>query len=171
MKHLLEEVDAVRKDEARELKKTNPGLLKGAKYMFLKNPENLTDHQRERMSHVETLNLRVNRAYLLKEKFKQLLTYRSIAYAEKFLRRWTRRVMYSRLKPLKRFVKMVRKHWDGILAWVTIPISNGAVEGMNNNAKAISHRSRGFSSVETYKTMLMHCMGDLPMPELSHSFA
>jgi transposase len=170
MKHLLEEVDAVRKDEARELKKTNPDLLKGTKYIFLKNPENLTDRQRERMSHVETLNLRVNRAYLLKAEFKHLFTYRSVAFAEKFLRRWTRRAMYSCLKPLKKFVMMVRRHWDGILAWITVPISNGAVEGMNNNAKAISHRSRGFSTVETFKTMRMHCMGDLPLPELSHSF-
>jgi len=170
MRHLLEAVDDVRKQEARELKKTNPDLLKGAKYVFLKNPENLTDRQRERMRHLEKLNLRVNRAYLLKEEFKHLFTYRSQAYAEKFLKRWTRRVMYSRLKPLKKFVKMVRRHWDGILAWVRVPISNGAVEGMNNNAKAISHRSRGFSSVDTFSTMLMHCMGDLPMPELSHSF-
>jgi len=113
MKHLLEEVDAVRKDEIRELKKTNPDLLKGAKYMFLKNPENLTGHHRERMSHVETLNLRVNRAYLLKEEFKQLFTYRSIAFAEKFRRRWTRWVRFSRLKPLEKIVKMERKHWDG----------------------------------------------------------
>lgn len=170
MKHLLDAVDAVRKEEARELRKIDPEVLKGAKYVFLKNPENLTDRQRERMSHLEKLNLRINRAYLLKEEFKQLFLYRSRAWAEKFLTRWTRRVMYSRLKPLKKFVGLVRRHWDGILAWVTLSISNGAVEGMNNNAKAISHRSRGFSSAETFSSMLMHCMGDLPMPELSHSF-
>jgi transposase len=170
MRHLLEGVDTVRKQEARELKKTNPDLLKGAKYIFLKNPANLTERQRERMSHIERLNLRINRAYLLKEEFKQLFTYRSVVWAEKFLRRWIRRVMYSRLDPMKKFARMVKRHWHGIIAWVKVPISNGAVEGMNNNAKAISHRSRGFSSVETFSCMLMHCMGDLPMPELSHSF-
>jgi len=170
MSHLLETVDEVRKDEARELKRTNPDLLKGTKYMYLKNPENHTEKQRERMSYVEKLNLRTNRSYLLKNEFRLLYSYRSRAHAEKFLLRWTRRVMYSRLAPMKKFVKLVRRHWEGILAWITSPISNGAVEGMNNNAKAISHRSRGFSSVETFKTMLMHCMGDLPMPEVSHSF-
>jgi transposase len=170
MSHLLEAVDTVRKDEARELKKTNPDLLKGTKYVFLKNPENLTDKQRERLSGVEKLNLRINRAYLLKEEFKELFRYRSRAWAEKFLNRWTRRVMYSRLKPLKKFVRTLRRHWEGVLAWVTVPISNGAVEGMNNNAKAISHRARGFSSYETFACMLMHCMADLPTQELSHSF-
>ena len=170
MHHLLDAVDTVRKEEARELKQSNPDALKGTKYVFLKNPENLTYRQRERMSHLEKLNLRINRAYLLKEEFKQLFRYRSRAWAEKFLERWVRRVMYSRLEPLKKFVRLVRRHWDGILAWVSMPISNGAVEGMNNNAKAISHRSRGFSSIETFSCMIMHCMADLPMPELSHSF-
>lgn len=170
MKHLLEAVDTVRKEEARELKTTHPDLLKGTKYVFLKNPCNLTDHQRERLSYIEKLNLRINRAYLLKEEFKEFFTYRSAGWAEKFLKRWIRRAMRSRLKPIKEFVALVKRHWDGILAWVKVPISNGAVEAMNNNAKAISHRSRGFSTVDAYANILMLCLGDLPMPELSHSF-
>lgn len=170
VRHLLKAVDTVRKEEVRELKKTNPDLLKGSKYVFLKNPENLTDMQRERLSRIEKLNLRINRAYLLKEEFKELYRYHSRAWAEKFLIRWSRRVMYSRLQPLKKFVRLLRKHWDGVLAWVTLPLSNGAVEGMNNNAKVISHRARGFATYETFACMLMHCMADLPTQELSHSF-
>jgi transposase len=169
-RHLLNAVDTVRKDEARELKKTNPDLLKGTKYVFLKNPENLTDTQRERLSRIEKLNLRINRAYLLKEEFKELFRHRSKDKAEKFLKRWTRRAMYSRLQPLKKFVRMLRKHWDGVLAWVTVPISNGVVEAMNNNAKAISHRARGFASYETFACILMHCLADLPTQEMAHSF-
>ena len=170
MKHLLDEMDNVRKQEAHELSKTNPDLLKRSRYVFLKNPQNLTNKQRERLSQLEKLNLKINRAYLIKEEFKELFTYKSRDDAETFLKRWTRRVMYSRLPPLKEFVGLVRRHWDGILAWSEMPISNGAVEGMNNNAKAISHRARGFSSPDTYSSILMHCMGGLLVPEYSHSF-
>ena len=54
-------------EEARVLKKDNPELLKKTRYIWLKNPENLTDKQRARLGDLEKLNLKVNRAYLLKE--------------------------------------------------------------------------------------------------------
>jgi hypothetical protein len=50
------------------------------------------------------------------------------------------------------------------------PIINRAVGGVNNNAKAITHRSRVFSSSETFSSMLMHFPGDLQTPQLSHLY-
>ena len=55
-RHLLDAVDTVRKEESRELKKTHPDLLTGTTYVFLKNPENLTSRQRERLGYIEKLN-------------------------------------------------------------------------------------------------------------------
>jgi transposase len=51
-----------------------------------------------------------------------------------------------------------------------MPISNGAVEGLNNKAKVISHRAYGFRSAKNYILNLYHCMGDLPLPVSLHSF-
>ena len=64
--HLLGAVDEVRRQEACELKKTNPELLKRTRYLWLKNVENLTDKDRTRLGHLEGLNLRSSRARLLK---------------------------------------------------------------------------------------------------------
>ena len=71
MQKLMKAVDEVRSEEAKELKKTNPELLKRTRYLFLKNPERLTDKQRARLGHLEKLNLRTHRAYLLKESFRE----------------------------------------------------------------------------------------------------
>lgn len=168
--HLLKAVDEVRCEEAHELKKTNPELLKRTRYIWLKNPENLTDKQRTRLSHLEKLNLRCNRAYLLKESFREFWNYSSKGWGRRFLTKWFWWATHSRLKPMRDFAWMLRRHEEDILNYFDEPISNGAVEGMNNKAKVVSHRCYGFRTAKTYITALYHCLGKLPEPELVHKF-
>ena len=168
--HLLKAVDAVRRDEARELKEANPELLKRTRYIWLKNPENLTDKQRARLGYLERLNLRCNRAYLLKETFREFWDYRSQGWAKRFLNKWFWWATHSRLEPMRDFAWMLRRHQDDILNYFDIRIDNGAVEGMNNKAKVISHRCYGFRTAKNYITALYHCLGDLPEPQFVHSF-
>lgn len=170
VQHLLKAVDEVRRDEARELKKTNPELLKRTRFIWLKNPENLTDKQRARLGHLEGLNLRCNRAYLLKESFRELWGYKRKGWARRFLKTWFWWATHSRLKPMRDFAWMLRRHEEGILNYFDQRISNGAVEGMNNKAKVVSHRCYGFRTVNTYITALYHCLGDLPEPQNVHRF-
>ena len=170
IQHLLKAVDQVRIEEARDLKKTNPELLKRTRYIWLKNPENLTDNQRARLGHLEKLNLRCNRAYLLKESFREFWRYKRKGWARRFLKKWFWWATHSRLKPMRDFAWMLRRHEEGILAYFDERISNGAVEGMNNKAKVVSHRCYGFRTAGTYITALYHCLSDLPEPELVHRF-
>ena len=168
--HLNKAVDEVRREEARELKKTEPDILKGTRYLWLKNPWNLTDKQKVKLSTLEKLNLKINRAYLLKENFQYVWEYKYPGWAKKFLKQWFWMATHSRLKPLRDFAWMVRRHEEGILNYFKVPISNGIVEGLNNKAKVISHRAYGFRTVSTYKLALYHCMGKLPRPESSFKF-
>jgi len=171
VRHLLKAVNDVRKAEAKILKKSNPDLLKGTRYLWLKNPENLTDKQRARLSYLEKLNLKINRAYLLKELFKQLWTYKRKGWARRFLKRWFWLATHSRLEPLRNFAWMLKRYEEGILNWFEVPINNGAVEAMNNNAKAVSHRARGYRTENTFVIALLHCLGDLPLPQTVHKFS
>jgi len=170
MQHLLKAVDEVRREEARELKKTNPELLKRTRYIWLKNPENLTDKQRGRLGHLEHLNLRCNRAYLLKESFREFWEYKRKGWAKRFLKKWFWWATHSKLKPMRDFAWMLRRHEEDILSYFDERISNGAVEGMNNKAKVLSHRSYGFRTASNYITALYHCLGKLPEPKLVHRF-
>ncbi len=171
VRHLLNAVNDVRKHEAESLKKTNPELLKGTRYIWLKNPWNLTDKQRQRFSYLETLNLKINRAYLLKESFRDLWTYKNRNDAKKFLDQWFWWATHSRLEPMRKFAWLVRNHEEGILSYCDLPIDNGAVEAMNNNAKVISHQARGYRSPKTFSTLLMHRLGKLEAPCWVHRFA
>lgn len=171
IRHLLNAVSDVRKQEAESLKKTNPELLKGTRYIWLKNPWNLTDKQKQRFSYLEKLNLKINRAYLLKENFRELWIYTDKEKSKRFLDQWFWWATHSRLEPMRKFAWLVRNHEEGILSYCELPIDNGAVEAMNNNAKSISHQARGYRSPKTFSTLLMHCMGKLETPYWVHRFA
>jgi transposase len=170
VRHLLNAVNAVRKAEARELRKSNPALLQGTRYLWLKNPWNLTEQQQQRLSVLERLNLKVNRAYLLKEAFRRLWAYRRRGWAKRYLRQWFWWATHSRLKPLRDFAWLLRRHEDGVLAWFDVPITNGATEAMNNNAKAVSHRAHGYRTAAAFTLSLLHCLGQLTLPETLHRF-
>jgi len=171
IRHLHQAVDQVRKEEAGELKQKNPELLKGTKYLWLKNPWKLTPAQKQRLGFLEKLNLKVNRAYLLKESFRELWSYRGKGWAKRYLGKWFWWATHSRLEPMRDFAWLLRRHLEDVLNWFKVPINNGTVEAMNNNAKAISHRARGYRSEKWFTLIQLHCLGQLPMPEFTHRFA
>ena len=72
--------------------------------------------------------------------------------------------MRSKLDPFKKFVRMLRSHLEGVLAWTELRLSNGALEGMNNKIKSISHRSFGFRNAATSIASIYHCCARLPLP-------
>ena len=170
VQQLLRAVDEVRREEAIELKKTNPDLLKRTRYLWLKNVENLTDMQRSRFSYLERLNLRSHRAWLLKESFRELWEHTTKPKARCFLRKWFWWATHSRLKPIRDFAWTIKRHMEDILNYFNLPINNAAVEGLNNKAKVISHRCYGFRTAANYITALYHCLGKLPEPNLVHKF-
>ena len=96
------------------------------------------------------------RAWYLKESFQLFWTYRQPWRAKQHLLKWMNSAMRSRLEPFKKFVGMLRSHLDGVLAWTKTRLSNGAVEGMNNKIKSISHRSFGFRTAENFIAAIYH---------------
>ena len=81
-------------------------------------------------------NLKTVRAYLLKEAFQQLWEYRSPAWAGKFLDEWCRQTMRSRIEPMKKIARSLRKHRELILNYFRAQklLSSGVVEGLNGNS-------------------------------------
>ena len=164
VKHLHEAVEDVRRSEMRRLSAKAKGPFKRSRWLLLKNPWNLTADQKERLSTLVRWNVPIVRGYYLTESFQLFWEYRQPARAEAHLQKWMHAAMRSRLDPFKRFVRMLRSHLDGILPWTRLRLSNGAVEGMNNKIKSISHRSFGFRSATHFIAAIYHCCARLPLP-------
>ena len=143
IQHLLQAVDEVRREEARELKKTNPELLQRSRYIWLKNPENLSGKQRVRLGHLEKLNLRSNRATYSKRSSASSGTTSAKAGLNDSGRSGSGGPLIAGSKPMRDFAWMLRRHQEDILNYFEMRIDNGAVEGMNNKAKVVSHRCYG----------------------------
>jgi len=164
VKHLNEAVDAVRRELWRRLTSQERTTFKGTRWLLLKNPWNLKDNQKERLSTLVQWNTPLVRAWYLKEAFQLFWTYKQPWRAQQHLSKWIRSAMRSKLEPFKKFAQMLRSHLDGILPWTKIRVSNAAVEGMNNKIKSISHRSFGFRTAENFIAAIYHCCGRLPLP-------
>jgi len=167
VKHLNEAVDELRRSEMRRLVGKEKAAFKSTRWLLLKNPWNLTADQQERLSTLVRWNLPIMRAWYLKEAFQLFWEYRQPARAQAHLEKWMSSAMRSRLEPIKRFVRMLRSYLAGVLAWTKIRQSNGALEGMNNKIKSISHRSFGFRSAQNFIAAIYHGCARLPLPEES----
>lgn len=168
-----EALDDVRAEEARALaREGKEPVLKKSRWCILKRRENLTVNQKGRLKELLRCNLKSVRAYLLKEDFQQLWEYESATWAGKFLDGWCKDVMRSGLEPMKKIARMCRHHRELILNWFKAKgkISNGVVEGMNNKAKLTIRKSYGFRSPEILEMALLHALGKLPEPKLTHEF-
>jgi transposase len=164
VKHLNEAVDAARRELWRQLTSKERVTFKGTRWLLLKNPWNLNSGQKERLSTLVRWNSPLVRAWYLKESFQLFWGYMQPWRAKQHLLKWMTSAMRSKLVPFKKFVGMLRSHLDGVLAWTTTRLSNGAVEGMNNKIKSISHRFFGFRSAENFIAAIYHCCARLPLP-------
>lgn len=164
VKHLHAAVEATRRDLWRELTSKERVTFKGTRWLLLKNPWNLNNGQKERLSTLVRWNSPLVRAWYLKESFQLFWTYKQPWRAKQHLLKWMNSAMRSKLQPFKKFVGMLRSHLDGVLAWTKTRLSNGAVEGMNNKIKSISHRSFGFRTAENFIAAIYHCCARLPLP-------
>ena len=158
LKVINEAVDKVRIEEQRQ----QPELLKKSKYIWLKNPDNLNDHQKERLAslRLKDLNLKTARAYHIRLNFQDFWK-QSPLEAESFLKRWYFWATHSRLEPIKQAAYTIKRHWDGVLRWATSRINNGILEGINSLIQAAKARARGYRSARNFITMIYIIAGKL----------
>lgn len=166
-------IDKVRSTEQRKmLAEGYEPILKKSRWCLLKRKENLTEKQEVKLKDLLNYNLKSVRAYLLKEDFQGLWDYVSPTWAGKFLNRWCNRAMRSKIEPIKKIVKSIRKHKDLILNWFKAKkmFSSGIVEGLNNKVKLTMRKSYGFRTYKYIEIALYHALGKLPEPEPTHRF-
>jgi transposase len=173
MQNMNKAIDEVRRQEVAALERDGyEPVLKHSRWCLLKRPENLTDHQAARLADLMTYNLKSVRAQLLREEFQWFWEYAYAGWAGTFLDSWCARAMRSRLKPMKKIVRMLRRHRDLILNWFRAHglVSAGTVEGLNGKAKLTTRKARGFRTPEGIKVALFHTLGQLPEPDFTHRF-
>ena len=147
-----EVVDRVRVDEANRLKGDKKGrkIVKGARWVLLRNPENLRRKDRVRLKELLAANARLAKVYLLKEDLAHLWDYKYEGAARRFWEDWYNRAIRSRIGPLKEFARKLKSRLPGILSHCRHPLNTSVLEGMNNKIKVLKRMAYGFRDDEYF---------------------
>ena len=151
-KYAREVIDRVRVDEADRLRMDKPArqVVKGARWLLLRNAENVSPTERIQLQELLAANRALWVAYVLKDDLKRLWDYRSYPEAQRFWEQWFRRARRSRVEPLKKFALALKKKVHGILAHCRWPLHTSLLEGINNKIKVIKRMAYGFRDQEYF---------------------
>jgi len=132
-------------------------VLKGTRWLLLKNPDNLNHDRKEteRLREALRLNQPLALAYYMKEELRLLWSQPDKATAEAFLADWIKRATLSGIRMLMKFAKTLATHRTGILAYYDYPISTGPLEGTNNKIKTMKRQAYGFRDLEFFKLRIL----------------
>lgn len=167
MKVINGAVDKVRKQEAQ-----TQAILKGARYIFLKNEKNLTNTQRQKrqelsMSH---LNLKSMKALHIRENFQEIYTAPTVAMFETMLKKWYFWATHSRIEFMKEAAYTIKAHWDGVVQWKKTHIDNGLLEGLNSLIQAAKAKARGFRTFRCFRIVAFLITGKLDFVQLNKHY-
>jgi len=157
-------VDTVRRRESARF----PQLLKGTRYLWLKNEENLTPEQQEQRRQLCRSKLQTAKAYCHLAAFQDLLKAQEVAEAVSGLKWWYNWVCHSRIPEMIQVAKSIKAHWDGIVAYLETRLTNAGAEAVNGIIPTAKRKARGFRSFEYFQTII-YLIGsklkfDLPIP-------
>lgn len=168
VKLINEALDKVRRrivnqERAREKKEGVDGrssVVKGTKYILLRNSENLTEKKDiDRLNAALELNRDLSTAYYLKEDARLIWNCESKQRASRQLDAWLSATRTSQIPELAKVADTVDSHRDGILAYFDKPISTGPVEGINNKIKTLKRMAYGFRD-DRYFTLRLLALHD-----------
>jgi transposase len=160
MKYLTGAVDTVRKQENRGLNAIGDKRLAGSKYLWLYSAENLPERHQDRFALLRRADLKTGRAWAIKESLRHFWSYRRRGWGQRHWKRWYFWATHSRLTPVIKAARTLKRHEAGLLSYFAHRITNAGAEGINSRIQAIRVSARGYRNREHFKTAIyFHCGG------------
>lgn len=160
-KHLGDGVDKVRRQEQRDLRGVGDESLTKTRYLWLTHPANLRPDQWSAFRDLRESTLRTARAWALKEAAMKLWHYTSRTWAQKGWLKWYGWAIRSRMEPMKKVARMVKRHLWGIINAVVTRVTNARAEGLNSVVQWIKYTARGYRNRERFRTAIYFHLGGL----------
>lgn len=151
-------VDKTRRSEQRDSPE-----LKGMRWKLLRDPDRLSADGRGEIDALvsQLTTLRTARAWQYREQLRQILQRKQVNVARRMLKQWCTNVMRSKVEAMKTVARMIRRHIDGIVAWVRTRQTNGFLEAINGLFQAAKRKARGYTRLATARTVIFLLAGKL----------
>jgi transposase len=150
-------------DKTRRLEQKTDPSLKGLRWPLLKDRQRLSESQRADLDAftAQITTKRTARAWLYREQLREILDRKQINVAAAMLKRWCANVMRSKVEPMKKVAKMIRTHFDGVIAWAQTRQTNGFLEAINGLFQAAKRKARGYGRFQTMRVVIFLVAGNL----------
>jgi len=160
MKHILKAVDDVRKKEHKALKAQGDSLLTNSRYLWLWSKENLPEWRKDEFENLRSKDLQVSRAWAIKENLRRLWDYRYSGSMQRFFRSWYFWATHSRLNPVIKAAKTIKRHIENIVTYARHPVTNALGESLNAKVEKVKRLACGFRNRDHYRMAIyFHCGG------------
>ncbi|MDA1075276.1 MAG: transposase [Proteobacteria bacterium] len=107
--------------------------------------------------------LKAARAWAIKELAMSLWGYASRGWADRMWKRWYNWAIRSRLEPIKKVARMIRRHWQGVINAATSNVTNAVSEGMNSKIQWIKRKACGYRNRERFRNAILFHLGGLDL--------
>lgn len=156
-------------DETRRIEQKTTPDLKGLRWALLRDYARLNDSAR---ADVDTLlakltTKRTARAWVYREQLREILDRKQINVVSNLLRQWCTNVMRSKVEPMKEVARMIRNHFEGIVAWAQTRQTNGFLEALNGLFQSAKRKARGYGRFTTIRTVIFLLAGKLDFSKLN----
>jgi transposase len=149
-------VDEVRRTQCRKAKSEDRQLIKGQRYVILGNPENLDEDARGKLDRLLDANESISTAYILKEQFRWLFTYKRLGWAVRALENWCEMATASGLAPFQRLARSFGRQRAKVCGFVKHGLTSGLIEGFNNLVARMFHKACGYRDLDYLELKLRH---------------
>ena len=160
MRLVVDGVDKVRKQENRALMADGIEILKGTKYLWLWNEENIPPYRWTQFEHLRSLDLKVCRARAIKDNLRHLWNYHREGWMRRYFTRWYFWATHSRLDPIIKAARSLKSHVDNIVTYAKHRITNALGESLNGKIEKVKRLACGYRNRKHYRTSIyFHCGG------------
>lgn len=166
MKNFQDHVTAARREIQRQLPREEAKALKGTRWLWLTNVENLTEQEQAELAALQEQFPLLGRLRQQRERLRLLFEDAEIDTAAaglKYLRAWMQEARALGVKALDSFCKTL-DHWlEKIANYFVKRASNGRVEGFNSGLRSILRRAFGMLNFEHFRLRVLDRFG-VPSP-------
>lgn len=149
-------VDEVRRSQCAKASKEDRTLLKGQRYLILANQEKLDADGHKKLDRLLEVNKTISTAYILKEQFREIFSYKAIGWAMRALETWCELANASGLASFQRLAKSFTQHSKRVCRFVKHGLTSGLIEGFNNLVSRMVHKACGFRDLDYLELKLRH---------------
>lgn len=152
MKNLNAALTKARRSIQSQADETTKALLKGCRWLLVKNRENLTEEERLKLDGMLAACAELKACYELKEAFRDLFNQDlDVQTAGDALVEWIVKVEACGYRALNEFIKTLKNWWNPILNYFKGRHTNGFAEGVNLKIKMLNRRGYGYHNFTQFR--------------------